>query len=79
MITGKLHAELQSHDLMQPTLGLYLVARVAAACSRISFVRADGFTLYAFPKLQNIIKPMSCVLALNFWDSSAFVHRSAAS
>src|SRR5690348_1056356 len=65
MITRKSDGFLESHDFIQPTVGLNRVLSDLALLSNISLYSGDGFMRLALPKLQYIIKPRSWVLLLN--------------
>src|SRR5882757_3116203 len=63
MITKKSEG-FESHDLIQPTLGLKRVDNDLALFIRICLYSGFGSTRLALPKLQYIINPRSCVCVL---------------
>src|SRR4051812_15184078 len=67
----------ESHDFMQPTVGLNLVASDLALVNRMSLYAGLGSIRFALPKLQNIINPRSCVPVLFFSFSNVVKMRFA--
>src|SRR5688500_14147505 len=69
----------ESHDLIHPTVGLKRVDNDLALVRSTSLYSGLGAMRFALPKLQNIMKPRSCVLLLFFSFSSKFSMRIASS